>query len=47
MKTIEQLKEGKCTVITDHGEFSGSYSDEYNCVFFAIPAHYEILGYIQ
>ncbi len=47
MKTIKELKDGKCIVVTDHVEFSGHYNSEYPCVFFAIPAHYEILGYIQ
>jgi hypothetical protein len=51
MKTIEELKEGDCTVITKNGgnikEFHGSYSEKWNCVFFAIPSTYEIIGYLQ
>jgi hypothetical protein len=53
MKTIEQLKNGDCTVITENiyhkttKEFHGSYSDEFQCVFFAIPDSYKIIGYIQ
>jgi len=48
MKTIEQLKHGECTIITKQGKtFHGFYSDEYQCVFFAIPSTYEIIGYIQ
>lgn len=51
MKTIDQLHHGDCIVVTKyiHGqkEFHGFYSDEYECVFFAIPSTYEIIGYIQ
>lgn len=48
MKTIEELKNGDCQVITDKGKtFHGFYSEEYNCVFFAIPSTYKIIGYIQ
>ena len=48
LKTIEELKNGECQVITDKGKtFHGFYSEEYKCVFFAIPSTYEIIGYIQ
>lgn len=51
LKTIEELHEGDCKVITkyEHGkkEFHGYYSKEHNCVFFAIPSTYEIIGYVQ
>lgn len=47
MKTIEELKEGECVVITDHGKFQGFYRESLGCVFFAIPSDYKILGYEQ
>jgi len=47
LKQIDDLKEGDLTVVTDHGNFHGSYNGEYNCVFFAIPANYKIIGYLQ
>lgn len=48
MKTIHELKEGDCQVITKQGKtFHGSYSEEFQCVFFAIPSTYEIIGYSQ
>ena len=48
MKTIEELKHGDCQVITEGGKvFHGFYSEEHNCVFFAIPSNYKIIGYIQ
>lgn len=48
LKTIEQLKDGKLQVVTKQGKiFTGSYSKEHQCVFFAIPSTYEIIGYIQ
>lgn len=51
LKTIEQLKDGDCTVITKFNnqtkEFHGSFSEKFKCVFFAIPSSYEIVGYIQ
>ena len=51
LKVIEQLKEGKCKVVTKyiHGIkiFDGVYDSKYPCVFFAIPSTYEVIGYIQ
>lgn len=48
LKQIEDLKEGECKVITKQGKiFHGYFSEEYPCVFFAIPSNYEIIGYIQ
>ena len=53
MKTIHDLHDGKCIVITRTSydntikEFNGSYSDEYQCVFFTIPSTYDIIGYKQ
>jgi hypothetical protein len=48
MKKIEELKHGECKVITKQGkEFHGFYNEKFNCVFFAIPSTYEIIGYIQ
>ena len=48
MIQIEDLKDGECQVITEGGKiFHGHYSEEYQCVFFAIPSTYEIIGYIQ
>jgi hypothetical protein len=51
MKTINDLHEGECVVITQyiHGvkEFHGYYSEKYQCVFFAICSTYEIIGYKQ
>ena len=47
MKTFKELKQGKCKVVTDHGIFEGFYSEKYPCVFFTIPSHYKIIGYIQ
>lgn len=47
-RTIEELKHGDCQVVVKGGKiFHGFYSEEYNCVFFAIPSTYEIIGYIQ
>ena len=53
LKRIEELKEGKCQVLTKNkfnGKekiFDGTYSAEYPAVFFAIPSTYEIIGYYQ
>jgi len=51
MKTINELIEGDCIVIARAGndtrEFHGSYSNEFQCVFFTIPSTFEIIGYIQ
>lgn len=51
LKTIEELKHGKCQVVTKyiHGIkiFDGFYDSKYPCVFFAIPSTYEVIGYIQ
>jgi len=53
LKSIKELKEGKCQVLTknkfDGKEkiFDGTYSAEYPAVFFAIPSTYEIIGYYQ
>jgi hypothetical protein len=53
LKRIEELKEGKCQVLTKskiNGKekiFAGTYSAEYPAVFFAIPSTYEIVGYYQ
>ena len=48
LKTFDELKEGKCKVVTKQGKiFSGIYSEEFNNVFFAIPSTYEIIGYYQ
>lgn len=48
LKQIEQLKEGNCKVITKQGKiFNGYFRKSLNCVFFAIPSNYEIIGYIQ
>jgi hypothetical protein len=47
MKTINELIHGECTVVTDHGNFHGSYNSQLKCIFFAIPSNYQIIGYIQ
>ena len=51
MKTIDQLKKGKCTVVgLSNGKkryFTGTYDDYLRIVFFTIPYHYEIIGYKQ
>lgn len=51
LKTIHELVDGDCIVVTKLGreikEYSGCYCDKYQCVFFAIPAEAEILGYKQ
>ena len=48
LKQIEDLKEGKCKVITKQGKvFHGYFRKSLNCVFFAIPSTYKIIGYIQ
>ena len=53
LKRIEELKEGKCQVLTKNkfnGKekiFDGTYSAKYPAVFFAIPSTYEIVGYYQ
>jgi hypothetical protein len=48
LKQIEDLKEGECKVITKQGKvFHGYFRESLNCVFFAIPSTYEIIGYIQ
>ena len=53
LKSITELKDGKCQVLTkskiDWKEkiFAGTYSAEYPAVFFAIPSTYEIVGYYQ
>lgn len=49
LKQVNELQEGDCIVITKNNdiikEFEGSY--EFNTVYFTIPSHYEIIGYIQ
>jgi hypothetical protein len=53
LKSIKELKDGKCQVLTKskiNGKekiFNGTYSAEYPAVFFAIPSTYEIIGYYQ
>ncbi len=51
MKKIQELKEGKCTVIAnnvaENKEFEGYYNSNLNLVFFTIPSTYQIVGYIQ
>lgn len=51
IKQIGELKNGDCQVLTKDtfGEktFSGTYSESYRCVFFAIPSTCEIIGYYQ
>ncbi len=47
MLCFEDLHDGPCIVVTDRGNFSGHFASEYPAVFFAIPSHYQILGYIQ
>lgn len=51
LKTIDDLKPGDCIVIAKCydkiKEFHGIYSQDFQCVFFAIPDYYEIIGYKQ
>jgi hypothetical protein len=51
MININELKDGKCKVIIKLGgeikTYSGTYSNEYKCVFFAIPSERQIIGYEQ
>lgn len=48
LKTINELIEGECTVITADGrEYHGNYNSRLEVVFFCIPQDKEIIGYIQ
>lgn len=47
MKSVKELKEGNCIVITEYGRFNGYFSEEYKSVFFTIPSNYKIIGYEQ
>jgi hypothetical protein len=51
MKTINELKDGKCVVIAEKNgvvkKFAGHFVSKYPAVFFTIPADYKILGYEQ
>jgi len=53
LKQFKDLKEGECKVVTKnkfHNQtkvFDGYFRESLNCVFFAIPSTYEIIGYIQ
>jgi hypothetical protein len=48
LKTIQELKDGECQVVTEQGKiFEGHYVSEYPAVFFCIPATYNIIGYYQ
>ena len=51
IKTLNDLVEGKCIVVTSSGdtvkEFEGYYDKKLNLVFMCIPSHYEIQSYIQ
>lgn len=51
MKKMNELQQGKCTVVAKCGEetnhFNGEYDEALNVVFFAIPSRYEIIGYLQ
>lgn len=51
LKSFNELLEGNCIIIIKniHGEkcFNGYFREKFNCLFFAIPSTYEIIGYIQ
>ena len=52
MKTFEEIaaanKDGEYYAIGDNGkQYSASYNAEFGCMFFAIPAIVEIIGYIE
>lgn len=51
LKDLTQLIQGDCIVIARDGDrekdFKGVYSESARAVFFTIPAHYEIVGYVQ
>lgn len=48
LKSMEELQDGKCKVVTKQGKiFDGTFVSKYPCVFFCIPANYQIIGYLQ
>ena len=52
MKTFEEIvatkKDGDFYAIGNDGKkYTASYSEKYECMFFAIPASVEIVGYIE
>lgn len=51
LKTIKQLKNGKCITVASNGfdtkRFESVYDERLQIVFFAMPQRYKVLGYIQ
>ena len=48
LKQIDELVEGDLTVVVESGKrYHGYYKESLEVVFFAIPDHEVILGYIQ
>lgn len=48
LKSMEELKDGKCKVMTKQGKiFDGTFVSKYPAVFFCIPTKYQVIGYYQ
>ncbi len=48
MKSLKELIDGKCMVITEDGkQYNGFYNKKLEVAFFCIPAHKKVIGYIQ
>lgn len=51
MKQLHELTAGKCTVIAEYDgkqrTFNGTYAEDLNLVFYAMPSHYNVIGYEQ
>lgn len=51
LKSVNELKEGKCTVVYESTgtikKTEGSYNKKFNLVFMCVPSESKILGYLQ
>lgn len=46
LKRLDELKEGKFTIVTDHGNIESYFRSDLP-IFCIVPNYYKILGFIQ
>ena len=48
LKQLNELKNGECLVIVEGDKaFQGLFDEKLGVVFYTIPSHYKVKGYIQ
>ena len=51
LKDITQLVKGDCLVVAEYlgkqEKFKGIFNDKFKVVYFTIPSHWDIIGYLQ